>query len=549
MTQISTKVYQRFLTVDKAGTDQDTLTLSFSSETEVQRAFGTEILSHDESAADLSRFNDSAPVLWSHDPTQQIGVINRAWIENRKGYAQISFGNSAKAQEVKADVEAGIIRNVSIGYSIEKMEEDEEGRMIATRWRALELSFVSVAADASVGVGRSHQSYSSNNNMALTQEEMIERGIIPDPKTVQTIDTGSWQESEYKREAQQFSVLEALKGFQSGRGLSGRELEVVREIEVQTGKRTDGFFIPQDYGWSKRAYVAGTASAGGNLIATDLLEGSFIEALRNRTVAGELGATFFSGLVGNVAIPRRASDNQAYWFGADNSDSITESTGTFDQVTMTPKSVGALTKYSHLMKLQSTPEIESTIRNGFVAVIANAIDAAALNGSGSSNEPLGVLNTTGVGLVSGGTNGAAVTLDHLIDLKKEVSVDNADQPNCAFVSNGKVESALSKLKDGNSQYLLSPYGNEIGRQQILSRRFEVTNAMPSNLSKGSGSNLSAVIYGSFRDLYIGTFGELEILVDPFSDFAKGTTAVRIIQSIDIAVSHPQAFAVMKDAIA
>ena len=238
MTQISTKVYQRFLTVDKAGTDQDTLTLSFSSETEVQRAFGTEILSHDESAADLSRFNDSAPVLWSHDPTQQIGVINRAWIENRKGYAQISFGNSAKAQEVKADVEAGIIRNVSIGYSIEKMEEDEEGRMIATRWRALELSFVSVAADASVGVGRSHQSYSSNN-MALSQEEMIERGIIPDPKTVQTIDTGSWQESEYKREAQQFSVLEALKGFQSGRGLSGRELEVVREIEVQTGRRME----------------------------------------------------------------------------------------------------------------------------------------------------------------------------------------------------------------------------------------------------------------------------------------------------------------------
>ena len=162
-----------------------------------------------------------------------------------------------------------------------------------------------------------------------------------------------------------------------------------------------------------------------------------------------------------------------------------------------------------------------------VPLIAGPL-AAALNGSGSSNEPLGVLNTTGVGLVSGGTNGAAVTLDHLIDLKKEVSVDNADQPNCAFVSNGKVESALSKLKDGNSQYLLSPYGNEIGRQQILSRRFEVTNAMPSNLSKGSGSNLSAVIYGSFRDLYIGTFGELEILVDPFSyHFTVGKSSIML----------------------
>ena len=216
---------------------------------------------------------------------------------------------------------------------------------------------------------------------------------------------------------------------------------------------------------------------------------------------------------------------------------------------MSPKSVGALTKYSHLMKLQSTPEIEQIIRDGFVAIIANAIDAAALNGSGSSAQPLGVLNQTGIGSVAGGTNGAAATLDKLIDLKKEVSVDNADMPNCAYVTNSKVEAALSKLKDGNSAYHLSPFAGEIGKQQIANRRMEVTNAIPSNLTKGSGSNLSAILYGNFRDLYVGTFGSLEILVDPYTDFAKGTTAVRAIQSLDIAVAHPESFAAMKDAIA
>ena len=64
----------------------------------------------------------------------------------------------------------------------------------------------------------------------------------------------------------------------------------------------------------------------------------------------------------NVAIPKRATDNNAYWFAGDDSDSITESTGTISQVAMIPKSVGALTKYSHLLKLQSTPEIEQIIR-------------------------------------------------------------------------------------------------------------------------------------------------------------------------------------------
>ena len=113
----------------------------------------------------------------------------------------------------------------------------------------------------------------------------------------------------------------------------------------------------------------------------------------------------------------------------------------------------------------------------------------------------------------------------------------------------KVESVLAKAKDSQSQYLLSPYGTELGRSQIAGRRFEVSNNVPSNLTKGSGADLSAVIYGNFADLLIGLYGTLEILVDPYTDFAKGTTGIRALQSIDIAVRHPESFAAMQDAIA
>ena len=201
------------------------------------------------------------------------------------------------------------------------------------------------------------------------------------------------------------------------------------------------------------------------------------------------------------------------------------------------------------MRLQSTPEIEQVIRSGFVSIIANAIDSAALNGSGSSSQPTGVLQTSGIGAVAIATNGGNPTLDHIIDLKKAVSVDNADAASAAYVTNAKVEAVLSKLKDGNSAYHLSPYAGEIGKQQLASRRFEVTNSIPSNLSKGSGSNLSAILYGNFKDLYIGIWGSTEILVDPYSDFSKGTTGVRVIQSLDINVAHPESFAAIKDAIA
>ena len=111
MPETAVKVYKRFLNVESTDAKKDTLTLSFSSETPVQRTFGMEVLSHEDSAVDLTRFNDSAPVLWSHDPTQQIGVINRAWVENKKGYAEIKWGNSVKYIDDK---------NLSISDFIEK---------------------------------------------------------------------------------------------------------------------------------------------------------------------------------------------------------------------------------------------------------------------------------------------------------------------------------------------------------------------------------------------------------------------------------------------
>ena len=134
-------------------------------------------------------------------------------------------------------------------------------------------------------------------------------------------------------------------------------------------------------------------------------------------------------------------------------------------------------------------------------------------------------------------------------LNKEISIDNADVSTAGYLTNTKVEAALSTLKDDQSGYLLNPYGAPLGDARINGRRLVVSNNVPSNLSKGSGSNLSAIIYGNFADLMIGMFGNLEILVDPYTDFAKGTTGIRALQSIDIAVRHPQSFAAMVDAIA
>jgi HK97 family phage major capsid protein len=136
--------------------------LSFSSEdAEVDRWFGLERLDHAPKSIRLDRLNDGAPLLLNHDPSQQIGVVERAWIDNKdkKGRAEVRFSRSALASEILIDVLDNIRRNVSTGYRVHdfKLESsDDSGEHYrVTDWEPLELSIVSVPADPGVGIGRS----------------------------------------------------------------------------------------------------------------------------------------------------------------------------------------------------------------------------------------------------------------------------------------------------------------------------------------------------------------------------------------------------------
>tara|TARA_Y100001973_G_C5136702_1_gene300712 strand:- start:36 stop:1136 length:1101 start_codon:yes stop_codon:yes gene_type:complete len=356
-------------------------------------------------------------------------------------------------------------------------------------------------------------------------------------------------QGEFETECRNFSIIKAAQASISGNwSQAAREREINEELSARAGRSSSGFFVP-DAGWQKRAYVTSSGAAGGDLVQTQILSDSFIDALRKRLAVTELGATLLTGNVGNLSIPKRTGSSTAYWFGGDNADSITESTGTIGTVSLTPKSVAAYSKFSHLMKLQATPDIENLIRNDFISIVAEAIDAACINGSGSSSQPLGILNTTGIGSVAGGTNGLAPTLDHMIDLKKAVAVDSADSASAGFLTNSKVEAALAKLKDDQNNYLLSPYGSEVGTSRLCGRKMVISENVPSNLTKGSGSNLSGILYGNFQDLIIATWGTLEVETDISTDFAKGTTGIRVIQSVDCGVRHSESFSAMVDAIA
>lgn len=149
--------------------------ISFSSEEPYERWFGPEILSHDAGAVDLTRLNDIGVVLFNHDTDKVIGRVLRAWIEDGRGCAEIEFDEDEFSEMIRQKVAKGTLKGVSVRYSVGCWEEVKAGNIssnnrhkgpcsIATKWKPLEVSVVSVPADATVGIGRELETEENNTS-------------------------------------------------------------------------------------------------------------------------------------------------------------------------------------------------------------------------------------------------------------------------------------------------------------------------------------------------------------------------------------------------
>lgn len=137
-----------------------TVELAFSSEVEVPRWYGIEILDHSPASVRLARLNNGAPLLKEHNWSDQIGVIESARVDvDRRGRAVVRFSRNPLAEEVFRDVVDKIRRHVSVGYNVLAAVLAETRGDIdvyrVTDWEPYEISFQSVPADDTVGVGRS----------------------------------------------------------------------------------------------------------------------------------------------------------------------------------------------------------------------------------------------------------------------------------------------------------------------------------------------------------------------------------------------------------
>lgn len=343
-----------------------------------------------------------------------------------------------------------------------------------------------------------------------------------------------------QKEIKRFSISKFIREARAGQ-LSGFELEMNQEglEEMRKSGQTsqNETVIPSSVLRAIDVNNVSTSTEGAEFAHVTRM--SYLEGLRNALVCQKLGAVYVDGLQGNVAIVKGGSASAA-WYAEAAAASVTKLA--FSTVTMTPKRLQIIAGYTNDLLKQSSLAVDRIIWDELLRAHAGSLDAAAFNGSGSSGEPTGILATDGIGAVAMGTHGGAPTRAKIIDLESEVAIDNALFGSLAYVTNAKVAGKMKKTESvvGYPDWLLED-GKTNGYPVV------VTNAIPSNLTKGDSSGVcSAMIFGNFNELLIGQWGGLDMIIDPFTSKGKAIIEVSALAYHDILVRRPEAFAAIKD---
>ena len=362
------------------------------------------------------------------------------------------------------------------------------------------------------------------------------------------------EEKEKEAMKDQFSFKRAMSMAITGRrdGVEAEFSSIGSEEFQRSGVSVSAHSIkiPSEVFKRDMSATGGTSgSEGGVNVQTSV--GSIIDVLLPKTVLRGLGVQQLSGLVGNLDMPTASTVPSAGW-NTENG-SATEKSPTFSKITFSPKRLAAYIQVSNQLMLQSSNSIDAYVRNWLLNAMAQSLESAAIKGGGS-NEPVGIISNSSVNVTFAGgassnstnANGIAPVWADVINLMKAIENSNGTMIN--YLTNPKVKAALQTIPRQSS----GVEGNFIwpaGANELNGYGAATTTLVPSNLSKGSSSSLSALIAGDFSQMMVANWGGLELTVDPYSGATAGLTNVVLNAYMDVNLLQPTAFAVCKDIVA
>jgi HK97 family phage major capsid protein len=580
---------------DRVRADADgTYTFPLSSETPYRRYDGDEILVHTPAAVDLKFLKSgNAPLLDSHNRHDglktQLGVITDAWIESKRLYVTVRFSNRAEAQAIRQDVDDGIIRNVSVGYDVHKVERDNDAETYrVTKWTPKEASFVSIPADETVGMGRAatKEGHMDPNTQSTTPSGGVMPGIRTDEQRATALETaineisalaathnmgdlarafilGAMSRGDepslavFKglvraklpegtplvntdvgltaRETQRFSLRKLLLTMADGSSRADTEdakfeLDVV---EAAGAARSGKFVLPAEVmrSWGEFE-VGGVLSSRAAMATSGNANVQDTEHLASQFIYN-LRNRLVLGQLGLTMLTGLDGNvdipggnaNIAAAWLGSEDALAAESNPSFRKVSLAIKDLAVYTDMTRRMLLQSTIAVEAYVRMQIIDAMAQEIDTAGFYGTGASGQPTGLSLTAGIGSVA--FAGAFPTRGELIDMNTLIGNTN-QTADPVFVGNTAMAGGMMKqaIDAGSGRFLMeNPTSVAIGN------RYEKTNQIASG----------DLFLGVFSDMIMGTWGTLELDRSTEAKFLSGGLRLRAIQSIDFGVRRTGSF--------
>ena len=241
------------------------------------------------------------------------------------------------------------------------------------------------------------------------------------------------QREDEKVDVQHYSLFRAIQAQVTG-DWSKAEYERDCSIKIadELGREAKGLFIPYEV---QRAVL--TTANSSALVGTEHRDDMFIESLQADSIVMSMGAQLLTGLVGNVDIPKALGGVVMDWIGEDSDAPATDAN--FGTVALTPRTIAGAIAISRKLLKQSSPSIERMLEADLRKGMALGIDIAVIAGTGADNQPLGIMNTTGVNTqaIADATN-YVPTFAEAVGFETALADDNALRGSLSYLTTPKI---------------------------------------------------------------------------------------------------------------
>lgn len=344
--------------------------------------------------------------------------------------------------------------------------------------------------------------------------------------------------------------------------LSARELAT-----YDLGKMFRGMLDPMkrdeaafEFGVDMRAVKRGLASGRGTFVPWSVLTrdfnvssstqaGPLVSTDKSRDVGGWLrpvsaciaaGASVIAGLDGTGILPYVSTGASATMIT--EASPASESTPVVSGLTLTPRTITGYVDFSRQYDVQN-PDLVNVLASDLRAAVGAVIDDKVLNGTGT-NEPLGVINHTGIGSYALGTNGGYLTWLDITKLEQVVEEANGMLGAGAHVTSPKIKRGLRQYGASGE----SPVWQRVQGVDFLGGTPAwASTHVPTNLAKGTSSDCSPLIYGYWPELFIGLWGGgLEFIIDRVTMAGVGLCRMTVFLAMDAGIRRAGCFAAVKD---